>query len=152
MKILIVYATNSGGTAQAVDIAANVLRGKGREVEVKNVTETKPDDLKAYGCVVLASPTWDFADKEGQPHEDFIPFMDAMKKRTYDGLPFAVLGLGDTSYTHYCGVVDIFEELIQVVKGKRIIPSLRIDRFYQKPENTGLVEEWAKQLASACSS
>jgi len=152
MKILIVFATNSGGTAQAVDIAANVLRSSNHEVDVKNVTETKPDDFGEYGCILLASPTWDYADKEGQPHEDFVPFIDATGARTFNALPFAILGLGDTSYTHFCGVVDIFEEFVSKVKGKLIVPSLRIDRFYQKPENMGLVEEWAKKLASTCSS
>jgi flavodoxin I len=152
MKVLAVYATNSGGTAQAVDVTARILREAGCEVEVKGPSGVSPDTFAEYDCILLASPSWDYADKEGQPHEDFMPLLNSMNGKTFENRPFAILGLGDSSYTHFCGAADVFEQLIGSVKGKLIIPSLRIDRFYQKPENIGLVETWAQGLAKALSS
>lgn len=151
MRVLIVYATNSGGTAQAVDSVSTILRGSGHDVDTRNAGGTTPENFNGYSCVIFATPTWDYADKEGQPHEDFIPLMDALKDKVFDNTSFAILGLGDSSYTHFCGAVDIFEKLVGSVKGKLIVTSLRIDRFYQKPENMGLVEEWARKLSGVLS-
>lgn len=146
MNILFLYATNSGSTMDATSSVKSLLEASGHTVTLKNPKESSFDELTKADCIVIASPSWDYEGKEGQPHEDFDALLKELEGKSLEGKPFAILGLGDSSYTHFCGAVDIFESMVQGVKGKLIVPSLRIDRFYQKRENPDLVKSWADSL------
>ncbi len=153
MNILLLYATNSGGTQQASQMVASMLQEKGHTVTVKNPKESNVDEVTSAGFVLFASPSWDYQDKEGQPHEDFVPLLESLSGKTLEGKPFAILGLGDTSYAHFCGAVDEFEKIVQNLKGKLIVPSLKIDGYYlHMDENNQLVKDWTNQLINALSS
>lgn len=152
MKVLITFATNSGATQQASQITGEALTAGGHSVTVKHVKETTPEDVAAHDAVILASPSWDYADREGMPHEDMMALMTKLENNSYEGKPFAVLGLGDSSYTVFCGAVDHMEEFVKKIKGKLVVPSLRIDGFYYKPENPENVKKWATDLAKTLAS
>jgi flavodoxin len=149
MNILLLFATNSGSTMDATSLVKNLLETAGHTVTLKNPKESSFDELTKTDCIVIASPSWDYEGKEGQPHEDFDALLKELEGKSLEGKSFAILGLGDSSYTHFCGAVDIFESMVQGAKGKLIVSSLRVDRFYQKRENPDLVKSWAEQLSSA---
>lgn len=150
MNTLIIYATNSGATEIVSQIVEEVLTGKGMTVTRKDVTQVKPEDLDAFELILLGSPSWDFDGKEGWPHEHFVPFMDALKQKVFEGKKFAVFGLGDSSYNVFCGAVDHLENLILTVKGTRICQSLRIDGFYfNQDENSQKARQWAESVVTS---
>lgn len=147
MKILISFATNSGATQQASQIAADALTAGGHAVDIKHAKETTPEDITGHDAVVLATPSWDYADKEGMPHEDMMALMTKLENNSYVGKSFAILGLGDSSYTVFCGAVEHLENFVKKIKGKFSVQALRVDGFYYKPENTDNVKKWAENLA-----
>jgi flavodoxin len=147
MKTLILYATYSGGTETAVNILADELKAKGQSVDLKNPAQTDPADLSGYDLIVFASPSWDTDGKEGQPHEDFFPFMEKTKGKLPEGKKFAVLGLGDSSYPHFCGGADVLETFVSDSKRNLSVPSLRIDGFFFNQEkHTQSIKDWAQKL------
>ena len=147
MNILLLYATNSGGTQQASQMVASLLQEKGHTVSMKNPKESKTDEIAGADLIIFASPSWDYQDKEGQPHEDFFPFLESLKGKTFENKPFAILGLGDSSYAHFCGAVDEFEKVVQNLKGKLVVPSLKIDGYYLRmDENNQTVRDWGSKL------
>lgn len=150
MNILLVYATNSGGTLDAATIVKDTL-SLSHTVLFGEALDAKPDMLTVADLVIFASPSWDYEGKEGQPHEHFMPLLQACAGKTFPGKSFAILGLGDSSYTHFCGAADYFEEFVKTVQGKLLVPSLRIDGYYQKPDNADVVKKWADQLGAAIS-
>ena len=150
MNILLLYATNSGGTQQASEMVASMLREKGHTVTLKNPKESNVVEVSSVDFVLLASPSWDYQDKEGMPHEDFFPLLEALKGKTLENKPFAILGLGDSSYSHFCGSVDEFEKVVQNLKGKLIVPSLKIDGYYlHMDQNNQAVKDWTEKLLAA---
>jgi flavodoxin I len=147
MNTLIIYATYSGGTEAAANILNEELKTKGQTVDLKNPPQAEPADFAKYDLVVLASPSWDTDGKDGQPHEDFFPFMEKAKGLVPDGKKFAVMGLGDSSYPHFCGAADVLEKFISDNKGMLAVPSLRIDGFfYDQDKHTREIKDWANKL------
>ena len=148
MNILIVYATNSGGTQIASQSIQEVLTGKTHTVVVKQAAQTSPPELGQYDLVILGSPSWDYESQEGLPHADFIDLIKKCQGTAFEGKKFAVFGLGDSSYTHFCGAVNHLEEFVTSVKGTKSGESLKIDGFYFNQEkNTELIRSWTEGLS-----
>ena len=144
MNILIVYATYSGGTQEASHIVEQTLKDKGNLVIVKTPSETTVDEVIKNDLVIFGSPSWDIDGKSGQTHEEFPPFLEKLKNTNLENKPFAVFGLGDKSYEHFCGAVDILEQFVKDKKGKLVVESLRINGFFFDQEaNTKLLQEWS---------
>ena len=150
MNILLVWATNSGTTQTVALMVKDALSAAGHSVTVKEARETTPEDFASPQAIIIGSPSWDFDGNEGFPHEDFLPLMEKVKTQTV-AKPFAIFGLGDSSYRIYNGAVDHLEKFVGEVKGTLLVPSLRIDKFYSdEAGNTAkvnaLLEELKKKL------
>ncbi len=152
MNILVAYATNSGGTADAAKIVNTALTSGNHQVTTKMIRDVNPDDLAAFDLILFGSPSWDYQEKEGVPHEDFIAFMEKMKGKTLPNKNVAIFGLGDLSYTHFCGAVDHLEDFVKTMQGKLASESLRIDGYYTQPGNQEKVKSWAEHLLSTIKS
>jgi len=134
-------------TAQAI---SDKLMAAGHIVSMKQVTETNADEIAAASMIIFGSPSWDFDGKEGMPHEDYLPLFEKLKTMSAENKPFAIFGLGDSSYTHFCGAVDHFEELVTTMKGKLVVPSLRIDKFFSdQTKHMEAITAWTEGLAKA---
>lgn len=146
--INIIFATNSGGTAAASQIIADELKAHTLNPIIKQAVESTPADLDSAEIILLGSPSWDYENKEGYPHEDMIKFMDSCQNSSVPGKKFAIFGLGDSSYMHFCGAVDHLEAFVKKLGGTLLIPSIRIDGFYYNQEkNTQALKDWATQIA-----
>lgn len=148
MNILLVWATNSGTTQTVAQNVTDALTQAGHTVTSKEARATTPEDFTSAQAIVLGSPSWDFEGHEGYPHEDFLPLIEKMKT-TEVTKPFAIFGLGDSSYKFFNGAVDHLEEFVKSMKGTLLVPSLRIDKYYS--DMTGNMEKvnaWIEQLKS----
>lgn len=149
MKILVIYATNSGGTYLAAQIAEEILSGLGHEISLKKAGETDPLEIINYDSVILGSNSWNYNKAEGQPHEEMRKLLEKITGAniSLEGKKFAVFGLGDSSYMYFCGAVDVLEKFLREKKAALLTPSLRIDGFFLKQvENTEKVKRWATEL------
>ena len=152
MKILIVYATNSGGTQLAAQIVQETLVKHSLTAELKEVRDTSADEFAGYDLVILSSPSWDDEGAEGQPHPDWRPFMEKAKGKDMSGKKFAVIGLGDSSYTYFCGAVNVLEDFIKKIDGTLVTDSIKIDGFYlDQSTNSQKLDMWAQNLAEKIS-
>lgn len=149
MNILITYATYSGGTQAASEYLSQILTDNGHQATVKTISETSFEETLNYDLRIFASPTWDYEGKDGQPHQDFIAWMEKNKDKKFDGKNCAVLGLGDSSYAHFCGAVPIIEEFIKTAGGVLKKDSLKIDGYlFDIEKNNNFILEWSKKITS----
>jgi flavodoxin I len=150
MNIRIIYATNSGATMTAAQSVNDTFVTKGQHVSMVEARLATIDDFKSPQVIVLGSPSWDFDGKEGMPHEDFLTLIDKVKTVKIPEKPFAVFGLGDSTFAHFCGAVDHLEKFVGMVGGKLIVPSLKVDNFFNDMDgNTEKITKWAQQVAGA---
>lgn len=150
MRVLIIYATNSGSTFLVSEIIAKEFIASKHSVVIKLAAEVTPSDLTASEVVLWGSPSWDYKGEEGCPHHQIIALMERWKAENFTGWPMAIFGCGDSSYTYFCGAVDHLEKFITERGSVLICPSLRIDGFYfTQAANCGLAHLWAEQLILA---
>jgi len=147
MNILIAYATYSGGTQAAVEHLSQTLQKASHSTTVKLISELSFEDILNYDLRIFASPSWDNDGLEGQPHMDFSSFIKNSEGKKLDGKSCAVFGLGDSSYSHFCGAVDILTDFVKSRNGNLIIEPLKIDGYlFNMDANNKLLDEWAAKI------
>jgi len=57
-KILVLYFTRTGNTKAMAEIITDAAEKEGAEVVLKDVEETKPDELLNYDALIIGSPTY----------------------------------------------------------------------------------------------
>src|SRR3989338_5757781 len=149
MNILLIYATNSGGTFISSEIISESLKAKGHTITVKNAKDAQPADMDAPDLIILGSPSWMYERMDVHPHDEMMHFFDRCKGKTVEGKKFAVYGLGDSSYPNFCGAVKHLENFIAELKGVLVVNSLRIDGFFFAEEKSRkMVEVWTENLST----
>jgi len=138
MKILINYATVSGNSAMLAEQLNNKLKEMHSDIEFvhKDADDCKGEDYNQYDLVLFVSSSWDDGDLN-MIAEDYLNQLAGV-----EGKKFALIGLGDSSYTHFCGGVDKVEAALKE-KGAVIVGSVhKIDGFIEDPIVDGAVA-WA---------
>lgn len=144
------YATYSGSTMAAAQIAQQVLQASGHQVNFTQVLEVQPTDFSSVDAVLLASPSWDYHGEEGMPHEDYLTAFKIFEGQKFPNKKFAIIGLGDTHFTKFCGAANHLENWVSQLEGQLVIPSLRLDQYYfNETENSEKVKVWTQQLADS---
>lgn len=147
MKILISYATYSGGTQMASEFIKQKLEEDNHQIDLKTIGEVSSDDFKDYDLLIFGSPSWNYDGKEGQPHQDFMIWMENNQNLDLKGKKIAVFGLGDSSYTYFCGAVDILVDFFKKHQGELIDNFLKIDNYlFDMDKNNRLIEEWLEKI------
>lgn len=147
MKVLVVYATLSGSTMAAADLITATIKSAGHEVTTLTADSISADTVSPYEALIIGSPSWEDEGKDGQPLPEVRKFVESLSSASLTGKKIAVFGLGDTSYPHFCGAVDIIEEKLHAIGITPAIPSLKIDRYYSSPDNEPKVREWANTFS-----
>ncbi len=149
MRVLLAYATYSSGTDLASQLITSILTQKNIAVERKDIREVSVESLREYDYIIFGSPSWRTRKGDGMPHEFFLDFIDKSEAANFNGLKFAVFGLGDKAYTNFTGAVDELTEFITSHGGSIIIDPLRIDGFYfNQHENEALLAAWTTKFST----
>ncbi len=141
-KVIIVYGSTMGNTETLSKSVEEGLKGLGMDVLVKNVVETKPEELKNYDAIVLGCSTWG----DGELQDDFIEFESKMNDLILTGKKAACFGPGDNEMyaDTFCMAVDILEDRLKKCGAEIVVDSLKIDGDVEP----GLekAKEWGKQI------
>ncbi len=131
MKITLVYATYSNSTALAGEHLASLLKTAGHTVELLTANEATAEALQQPDLLILASPSWDYSGEQGMPHEDFTDLQLRLGNTfTLSGKPTAIMALGDSSFTYFCGAATHLTQWLTEKGGKEVLPPLKIDQYY----------------------
>lgn len=104
-KVIIVYSSLTGNTEEMSELIESGVKEAGIEVVRKDAYEAKAADLLQYDGIIIGVYTWG----DGELPDELLDFYEEMEELDLSGKKAAVFGSGDTSYTHYCGAVDIIE-------------------------------------------
>lgn len=141
---LIIYGSTTGNTEEMAEMVREELEKQDIQTEVKEVTDATVDDLTSdHDLLVLGCPA--YGDDEIELQEDFVDFYEQMDGVDLKGKSFAVFAPGDSSYEHFCGSVDMLEDIMQELGSRMAIKGLKIDGDPGDFESE--IKAWADSLS-----
>lgn len=142
IELAILFGTESGNAEQLAAQSARHLKKAGLKTRLLDMAEAKPQDLTAISHLLLIVSTWG----EGNPPARAVEFYKSFMQDESIRLPqtrFAVCGLGDTSYEHFCQMGKDFDARLEQLGAKRLHPRLDCDVDFEKP-----FENWLQALTN----
>lgn len=153
MNILLIYGTNSSGTAEVAERIGAILRSHGHQVTAHHAREATAETLnQPTDLIILGSCTWERFTSDGERLEGQLQhhmYQLLENANPPAGRAFALFALGDSSYTDFCRAADHLEAAVKGWSGTNIAPTLRVDAyFFDLEKNRACVDAWATSLAS----
>ena len=153
MHICIIYGSNSGSTRAVAELMSQYLIRDKHRVTIHSADKISPDDIGQANMTLIGSCSWDHFEGtkrlEGQLQQHWIELKKKVGSRTYPQHNFAIFGVGDSTYTHFCGAADQLEDLVKKWQGKQIGPTLRLDSyFFEQEARDREIRDWLKRLFS----
>lgn len=142
-SLTILYGSQTGnakGVASAIKAQAEA---RGLPVTLASIADYKPKLLKKESHLLVVVSTYG----EGEPPESAVDLFEQLKKGKLgklDGLKFAVLGLGDSSYEFFCQTGKDFDDFLAKAGAERVYELASLDVDYQDA-----AKAWGKQALNA---
>lgn len=142
-SLTILYGSQTGnakGVASAIKAQAEA---RGLPVTLTSMADYKPKQLKKESHLLVVVSTYG----EGEPPESAVDLFEQLKKGKVgklDGLRFAVLGLGDSSYEFFCQTGKDFDGFLAKAGAERIHELASLDVDYQDA-----AKAWGEQAVTA---
>ncbi len=117
--VTVLFGTETGNARGLATRIGQQLAGRGIASQVVSMADYKPRGLKDERLLVVVTATHG----EGDPPESargFFEFLMGRKAPKLEGLRFAVLGLGDSSYEHFCKAARDIDARLEQLGGERI--------------------------------
>jgi len=146
--LTVLYASQTGnakGVAKQVEQSASTA---GINVKLINISDYKPKALKNESHILIIAST----NGEGEPPDDAIEFHEFLLGKKAPKLPnlsYSVLALGDSSYEFFCQTGKDFDERLQALGAKQVLPRIDCDVDYDSDSESwklSIIENLKEEL------
>ncbi|MDP8913118.1 MAG: assimilatory sulfite reductase (NADPH) flavoprotein subunit, partial [Pseudomonadota bacterium] len=149
--LTILYGTETGNSTEIAQALAASARDKGLSPELFDMSAYKPRRLKDEQDVLIIVSTYGEGDPP-QPAVGFFEFVEGSRAPRLEGVRFAVLALGDSTYEKYCEAGKRLDRRFEELGAERLEPRRDCDIDYDEPAAAWsllLVERLAADLPQA---
>jgi len=138
-KITVISISQTGNAAGIAKKLTERLMAESLDVNLVSAGSYKARQLAKEDIVVIATST----QGDGEPPEEGVPlhsFLFGKKAPKLEGLSFAVIGLGDSSYPHFCQAGVDFDTKLAELGGERILERVDADVDF-----SAIADNWIDQ-------
>lgn len=143
LTLAIVYGSQTSHAAALAENLAKEAMALGLAAKATDLAQYNRASLAKEQYLILITSTHG----DGEPPDNARAFYDfLMGKRVprLEHLHYAVLALGDSTYPHFCKAGRDFDERLEALGAKRLIPRADLDVDYEEPAKV-----WMEKLFQA---
>lgn len=143
--LTVLYGSQTGNAEGVAELAAERARAQGFDVTLASMADAGKKTLKAVERLLVVVST----QGDGDPPDPALEFHELMMGRKAPklaGLRFAVLGLGDASYEHFCQTGKQFDARLAELGGEAIHERTDCDVDYEET-----AEAWIDEVLESLS-
>lgn len=144
--VTVLFGSETGNAGSLAARIGRQLTDRGVDSQVVSMGEYKPRNLKDEQLLIVVTATHG----EGDPPESargFFEFLMGRKAPKLEGLRYAVLGLGDSSYEHFCKAARDIDARLEQLGAQRIHARADCDVDFEATAG-GWIEALTPQLAT----
>lgn len=135
--VTVFYASETGNAAGLAKEYAEHIRTLGWQAEAQDLASYKGRNLGKETCALFICSTHGEGDPP-EPAAPFFEFLEGRKAPKLEGLRYAVLGLGDSTYEHFCGAAKTLDERLAALGGQQLLDRADCDVDYEEPASDWL--------------
>lgn len=138
--INILFGSQSGNAQNLANVISESLANAGFDSPVSDMGELDPENILDMDYVVIVTSTHG----DGEPPDNASEWMSYLKfneELHLSHVKFAVLGLGDSYYPHFCQCAKDFDQYLSKHGGHSLVPRLDCDLYYEEQ-----YPEWLSSL------
>ena len=141
--LTVIYASESGNSEKLAGDVGKLARKQGFKPKVVDFADLDLATLPKAGKIVAIAATWGEGEPPARAVRAYGELMGDSAPRL-DGVEFAVLALGDTSYAEFCAIGKALDARFEALGGKRAASRADLDLDFEKP-----AAEWIKGALKA---
>jgi sulfite reductase (NADPH) flavoprotein alpha-component len=140
VNLTIVYGTQSGNARNLAHVIGESLESQGFSAPVLDMGEVDPEEILFMKHVVIVTSTYG----DGEPPDNASEWMSFLKfgeELNLNQLSYAVIGLGDPYYPHFCQCGKDFDHYLSKWGAHAMLNRLDCDLYYEEQ-----YPEWVNEL------
>ena len=141
--LTIIFASESGNSETLAGNVAKLARKQGFRPKVVDFADLDVSTLGQAGKLIAIAATWGEGEPPARGVRAYGELMGEGAPRL-DGVEFAVLALGDTSYAEFCAIGKALDARFEALGGKRAADRADLDLDFETP-----AADWIKGALKA---
>ncbi len=129
--LVILYGSETGHAEGLARRAEELAQAGGLAVRRVAMADFRPQDMRAVRRLLVLTSTHGEGDPP-EPAVDFYEFLQGRKAPRLEGVKFAVLGLGDSSYEHFCQTAKDIDHRLEELGAERIHARAECDVDFER--------------------
>ncbi|MGV8855018.1 MAG: diflavin oxidoreductase [Devosia sp.] len=144
-SLAVLYGSETGNGRRLAEAIVQQAVGLGLAAKAADMADYKPGGLKQEQDVLIIASTHGEGEPP-QPAQGFFEFLDSRKAARLEGVRFAVMALGDSTYEFYCEAGKRLDRRLEALGAERIAARIDCD-----VDQLGLGKSWANGVLETLS-
>lgn len=141
--VTVLYGSQTGNAQRVAEALGSQAAARGLALQAVSMADYQPRELARARLVLIVIST----QGEGEPPEsarELHAFLHGKRAPRLDDLRFGVLGLGDSSYEHFCRAAQDFDQRLAALGAQRVLARECCDLDFDGP-----AQRWTHQALDA---